>query len=569
LVRDLPDRDARADPPAWRAYAVLVVLAGLLLLPGLGRMGARDSTDARYLEAAREMFASGDWWVPRLAGVPHLHKPPLSYWSGAAGFAALGVTPFAGRLGEQLALGATALLVLGFARRHLGPGAALAAAAVFLTSGLVFVSSRGLNTDLFQLFFLTGALSALYEGSKGRTAPTAGGFALLGASMWAKGPIALLVALAILVPFLVLRRGERRLPGAGLALGLLAFLAVGLPWYADLMLRDPSLLNWFLGRQLAARVAGGGEGHPHGPFYLPGHFVLGLLPWTPLVLLALARLRPRTDPLDLFLLLWSGVPLLLFELFPTKLPTYLLPAFPGAALAVGRALSLGRLADRRAGLALGASALLAGAAALALAGLCAWLAAGGSGPSWLDPAGLGGLGLFAAILAGLGGLGLHAAWRSARRPGERSLGRAALAVGAALVVGFGALAPGVPDEEAPGRAVRSVPGARVVEYGVFSPSLLFYSGDVDGFFVAVKGEQAAIAKRYPDEGRRLGLRRQDAAAMMAEATPTFLLVKRRHEDEFAGRFGAQPVVRSQRHSLLANAAAAAALERYSASSPER
>ena len=87
-----------------RDAAILLVCAALLLLPGLGRMRATENTDARYLEISRAMYASGDWLVPRLAGRPHLDKPPLTYWAASLGYAALGVTPFAGRLLEQLVL---------------------------------------------------------------------------------------------------------------------------------------------------------------------------------------------------------------------------------------------------------------------------------------------------------------------------------------------------------------------------------------------------------------------------------------------------------------------------------
>ena len=329
-------------------------------------MAARDSTDARYLEIAREMLATGDWLVPHLADVPHLDKPPLSYWAAAAGFSALGVTPFAGRLVQQLALAATAGFVFAWARRRLGQRPALTAAGVLLTSGLVFGSSRGLHTDLFQLAFLTAALAALFEGSEGRSGATALGLALLGASMLAKGPIALFVALAVLVPFLALRR-ERRLPWRGVLLGVALFAAIGLPWYWLLVHRDPSLLGWFYEHQIRARVSTGTEGHRHGVLYLPGHLLVGLLPWTPLVLLALWRLRPRRgergEALDGFLLLWTLVPLVFFGLPATKLATYLLPAFPGAALAVARAQARGLLEDRSARRAIAAAAALAGVGA--------------------------------------------------------------------------------------------------------------------------------------------------------------------------------------------------------------
>jgi hypothetical protein len=56
-------------------------------------MPALDSTDARYLEISREMYASGDWIVPRLATRPHLDKPPLTYWAAALGYTALASLP--------------------------------------------------------------------------------------------------------------------------------------------------------------------------------------------------------------------------------------------------------------------------------------------------------------------------------------------------------------------------------------------------------------------------------------------------------------------------------------------
>ena len=124
-----------------RDGSILLVLAALLLLPGLGRMRAMENTDARYLEISREMHASSDYLVPRLAGRMHLDKPPLTYWAASLGYAVLGETPFAGRLFQQLALACTALVVGLAGRRWLGRKAAFDAALVLLSSGLVFASS--------------------------------------------------------------------------------------------------------------------------------------------------------------------------------------------------------------------------------------------------------------------------------------------------------------------------------------------------------------------------------------------------------------------------------------------
>jgi len=557
-------RDARERRRAdLRAAALAFAAALVLLVPGLDRLGARDTTDARYLEAAREMWASGDWLVPRLAGLPHLDKPPLSYWTSAAGFALLGPTPFAGRIGQQLAVAGAAAVVLVFGRRRIGAAGGAAAAGVFLTSALVFGTSRAAGTDMLQLLFLTAALALLYEGALRRAAvPTALAFAALGLSMWAKGPIALFVALVVVLPFLGWT--GLRLPARGVAAGALLFLALGLPWYAILVARDPALLDYFVGQQLLSRATGDGEGHVHGLLYLPVRGVAsGFLPWTPLVLLVAWRLRPRAgaprDPLDAFLWSWTVAPFVFFQLFPTKLPTYLAPCVPGAALLVGLALERGRLDDRAGRGALAASlglAALACALAAALLATAAWAPA--RTERWLAPDEARTPLAFAAALVAAG-LGLAALARRARQGAfAGGLVAPAAAVGAALALGFCGLAAPMPDHAADARLVRAVPGARVVQYGVFRPGLLFYLDDEAGIGVALR--ETFVEEAGRNGAANLALGREDVEAWMREDVPTFVLAKRRHEEALAEAFGARSVRRTRHFALLANRAALAALE---------
>ena len=564
MLSQMSASTARSARARLLAPLALLALSATLLVPGLGRMAARDTTDARYLEVAREMVASGDWLVPHLAGVPHLHKPPLSYWAAAAGFRTLGVSPFAGRLLAQLALAATALLLFAWTRAHHGSRPAWIAAGVFLTSGLVFASSRGLNTDLFQLFFLTAGLLALCRGSEGRAGPTALGVGLLVASMLAKGPIALLVGLCVFGPFLVLRRGERRLPASGVAAGIAAGCAVALPWYATLVASDPSLLRWFFEHQVVARVSGGAEGHLHGLLYLPAHFLIGWLPWTPLVARSVWQLRPRsgvrTAAPELFLLLWLLVPCLLFELFATKLATYLLPAFPAGALLVARASARGELDDPAGRLTVAASAALAGVAALALAAFLATPSMAPAARSWLEPDQLAAPALFAACLAALGAAALALAAAARRRATAWSLPRIVAVTALTFAVGFAGLAPGLPDHEADAAIVRSVPGSRVIQHGLFESGLFFYTADLERVFVAVERRRAALARRDP-RAARLGLRYDQVAAMVAEDVPTFVLAKHSAEAKLVEQHGLVAVRHSPRYALLANTSAAAALAR--------
>ncbi len=549
-----------------RAAGGFAVLAFgvLLLVPGLGRMGALDSTDARYLAIGREMWATGDWLVPRLGGVPHLDKPPLTYWAASLGYTGFGPAEFGGRIVEQLALLATAFVVYRAARRFASMKWALPAALVLLTSSLPFLLSRGLATDLFQLLFVTAALVAMLDAATRRSAPhAAAAGALLGVSMLAKGPIALFVAASIWLVFAVAARSRARLPWRGVALGAALFLAIGLPWYALLVRSHPGLLDWFLNTQLANRVTGADRGHIEGATYLLRIWVLGSLPWTPLVALAIARLRPRgrlrdADPVDLFLLAWAIVPVLLFSLFATKLASYIAPAFPGAALLVARAGSRGLLDDRRARRTLTACGGIAVVVAIvAGAGISAESGLGFAAVPSLALHGRRASLFFGLLLVAIGALGVFALRRNAKRETASAVVATAIGAGCVLALVFHAVSPAMPTFREQAHIISSVPGARLIEFSL-KPSFFFYADDARN--VSVAGVQGVVDPFVdPDEARRLTLSRDDAVALLREDAPTFALAGDGKSAALEVDTGALEVSRRGRYVLLANPAAQRAL----------
>jgi 4-amino-4-deoxy-L-arabinose transferase-like glycosyltransferase len=556
----------RAGPLAVLSFGAL------LLLPGLGRLGALDSTDARYLAIGREMWAHGDWLMPRLGGAPHLDKPPLTYWGASLGYALFGPTEFAGRCVQQLALLATALLVYRAAKRWADPSWALPASLVFLSFALPFVLSRGLATDLFQLLFVSCALVALCDAAvQRRVARVAAAGAWLGVSMLAKGPIALLVAASIWAVFAACVRGRAALPARGVALGAALFAAIGLPWFALLAFQHPGILDWFVEVQLVSRVTGSDRGHLKDATYLLRVAPLALLPWTPIVALALFRLRPRgrlrdADPVDVFVLAWAIVPVLLFSLFPTKLGSYIAPAFPGAALAVARAGSRGLLDDRRARCVLGVCTAIVFAVAFAGGALLVGESGGGFDlvkplPLHGDRAAL----VFGALLLAIGAAGAFVVPRIARLDAARAHLATAVAAGTVFALGFHAIADAMPTLRNAGRLVASVPGARVVEFSM-KPSLFFYA-DADGgvSLATVKG----VVGRFvdPAEARRLTLTRDDALALLRESAPTFALINDEKSDALAAEADLEAVSRTRRYVLLANPAARSALTARATRSP--
>ncbi len=330
---------------ARRDVAWLVALATLGLV-GLGSIGLVDYDEAAYAEVARAMWTSGDWLVPRLCGDVFFEKPPLLYWVQALGFAVFGVGEIGARIATALAGGATGFALYAFARRPLGPRAALYAALALGTSLEVAALSRIAFTDMLLLFWFTICLGALHRAFQSPARGT-GWFALAcvasALAILTKGAIGVLFPGAVALAHLLLRgRLREMLRPTWIALGFPLVLGLGFSWYLLLGVTQPGgfgfMRDLFLDHHVG-RFNAPMQGHTGSPlFYLPV-LVVGMLPWSPFLPLALARaeLRARDERAD-FLRLYVLFSVLVFGFFSvaaTKLPNYLAPALPGFALLIG------------------------------------------------------------------------------------------------------------------------------------------------------------------------------------------------------------------------------------------
>jgi 4-amino-4-deoxy-L-arabinose transferase-like glycosyltransferase len=97
--------------------------------------------------------------------------------------------------------------------------------------------------------------------------------------------------------------------------------------FLDVVLRENVL------RFVDTEAAGTGHGHPAAYLVLLG--LVGLLPWTPLLPLALVPFRSRPAPAVAALGAWTITILVFFSLAAAKRSVYLLPLFPAVALLLG------------------------------------------------------------------------------------------------------------------------------------------------------------------------------------------------------------------------------------------
>lgn len=355
--------------PLRRAQYAVAALLVLLAFAFQGSRGLFEPDEGRYTDVALQMRWSGDLLVPHLDPEhPHYTKPPLTYWSIAAGMAALGENEWGARLPAALAYLATALGV-GLLASRLGSARPELAALVWGTMLLPFVGGNLASTDILLTAFETLAVLGFAKLEFAPVAATAGLWTMwlgFGLAFATKGPPGLLPLLGILAYVVAAHgaRGTRRLFAWA---PVLAFLVLAAGWFAWIVARDPRLLDYFLVYETLDRVAT--DVHHRNPGWLGlvkaygSTIAAGTLPWLPLGLWAAWCARraanahdavrapsaaPRGAPLpavlagvpraDRFLLAWLLVPFAVFSLAQSRLPLYLLPLSAPLALWIARRL---------------------------------------------------------------------------------------------------------------------------------------------------------------------------------------------------------------------------------------
>ncbi len=313
--------------------ALLALLAVIWLEPAGSRLAEPDET--RYAEIPREMLAAGDLVVPRLNGVPYFEKPPLLYWANAASLRIFGETSWAARFPTRLAGLGTMLLIFLAARR---PGLGALAAVLFLAAPMGFLFSRTNLTDGLLTFFLTATLLSGRAAVLRREAnrPWLATAALFGAcaagAFLTKGLIALVLPAGIFFAWSV---STGRLVSTLRALVLspapFVFLVLALPWLLAAERRHPGFLDFFFVREHFQRFATGAAKRPGPVYYFVPVFVLGFLPGLAFFVRGFWRGLRASDE-GFFFFVWFTVVFCFFSVSGSKLPPYLFPAIPAAAV---------------------------------------------------------------------------------------------------------------------------------------------------------------------------------------------------------------------------------------------
>lgn len=334
-----------------RHIGLLLALCGILFFWNLGALGLTDRDEGRNAEAGREMLETGDWMSPTFNYEPRYAKPVLVYWLMSASYKTFGVSEFAARFPSALFGLALVLMLYLFLARLRGSNTGLLAALMLALNLQMIGLNRMALTDSVLIFFTTLSLFAFWLGFQTTREQRPWmwvSYAAMGIATLAKGPVGFLVPLIVVALYLSLTKQWRPFWQEGRPLaGTLLTILIAAPWYAGMW--------WLHGNEYTASAQANTvgrflkpmEGHSFGfLFYIPV-LLLGFFPWSGWLLfawptalkdwrearrMAITGGASKSGELDWFAAAWIFATFVFFTLSSTRLPHYIGPLFPAAAI---------------------------------------------------------------------------------------------------------------------------------------------------------------------------------------------------------------------------------------------
>ena len=319
----------------------------MLWFANLGGRALQHPDEGRYAEIAREMLVTQDFLTPRLNGLKYFEKPPLQYWLTAASFASFGATEWAARFASALATW-LAVVAIGYAGwRIASPTIGVYAALALSGSIWYFGLAHILTLDALLCACLAVALAAFLVAQVGtisrreRLLSMLLAWAAIAGAMLTKGLVALAIPGASLVLYSLLTRDWAVWKRLELAPGLLVFAALAAPWFILVSRANPGFAQFFFVHEHVERFLTT-EHHRTGAWwYFVPLVLVGLLPWIGVFISGLRgawrlpAMQENGFAWARFCLVWTAFVFMFFSASSSKLPSYILPLFPAAALVIG------------------------------------------------------------------------------------------------------------------------------------------------------------------------------------------------------------------------------------------
>src|SRR5262252_7488081 len=280
-----------------RTRTDVLLLAGFcafLFFYGIGQFGLIGADEPRYAQVAREMLDRHDWVTPTLNDRAWLEKPPLYYWQ-----AMLVYSLFASSNAAQTqdltaaaripsALDATLLVVaVYFFFRKFRRGVEVDAALITASCAGIIGYARAASMDMpLTSAFAIGMLAWWAWRESDKRMYLAAFYLCMALGMLAKGPVAPFLAAVAVIVYAITVRDAKLIVKTAWPAGIVLFLAVALPWYIAVQLRNPQFFREFILEHNLARFSTNLYHHPEPFWYYIPVLLLALTPWIVFVIAA-------------------------------------------------------------------------------------------------------------------------------------------------------------------------------------------------------------------------------------------------------------------------------------------
>lgn len=360
------------------AVTLLIVICWVAYGWNLGNVGLIDETEPLFAEASRQMVVTGNWITPFFNGETRFDKPALIYWCQAIAYKIFGVNEWAVRLPSAIAAFAVIGLVFytlqwyftqkdaleRVSRPHRRYLTATIAAAMLALNPEMIVWGRTGVSDMMLTGCMASALLCFYLGYAGNVSLQGQNkaesrirsllpnkwyvafYILIAGAILSKGPVGIVLPGIIILAFLLyVGKFWQVFWEIRPFTGMLIIFALSAPWYLLVTWQNGwDYLNSFFGYHNIERFTEVVNNHS-APWYF--YFIvvlLGFAPYSVYLPAAIARLKfwrrshwlsqERSQQLGLFACVWFLSIFGFFTIAVTKLPSYVLPLMPAAAILV-------------------------------------------------------------------------------------------------------------------------------------------------------------------------------------------------------------------------------------------
>ena len=316
------------NKPEAACLITLAIFCLLFLFVGLNSYPLVDVDETRYAVMSRGLIGSGDWSILLLNGVPFTEKPPLYFWMTAFSIKYLGFNEFAVRFPTALLASMIIFFTYYVGKVIISRKFGMYSALILLSTVFFLMLSHVAILDMTFTVFLTAAIYCgiltSFSKEEHKKLYWLGFYVAMGLAFLAKGLLAFVIPVAIVGIYRLITKNVKEIfRPVNIIPGFIVFLAIILPWHIHMyqvygyrFIYDYFILHHFERLVNAAEL---GKTRPF--FYFVPVFFVGFLPWS----ISFVKLI-------LFLSIYFVFVFLLFSVASGKLPTYILPAFPAAAM---------------------------------------------------------------------------------------------------------------------------------------------------------------------------------------------------------------------------------------------